>query len=288
MFTKLKEPFGKAGLIVAVVALVAALAGGAYAANATDSGKRNKRGNAGAAQAKKYSKIFSKRFSKAFSKRFAVPGPAGPQGPKGDKGNNGSNGTNGTDGKNGSNGSNGTSVTVAGTPTAGECPAGGVKYHSASGNNSVCNGTFSTEPLPQNQTLKGAWGTSGAGEGGAEAGISLVQISFPIPVTSALTALWQFEPSPGVLVGVELKDGEFGYYEGGEQAPYEAACPGNADEPEASPGFLCIYPGTKEGTVGAPQESPSLIEAANDFGLVVPFQPVGEGSWRGSWAVTAG
>lgn len=200
------------------------------------------------------------KIANAEAKKYAKRGPAGPAGPQGAKGDPGAPGAKGDTGAQGPQGPAGTQG-----PTGAAGPAG----------------TFSTEPLPSGQTLTGAWGTSGEG-------IDLVQISFPIRVTSPLTTLWRYEPSAGVNVGVELKDGEIAFYEGGEPGPYEAACPGSAAEPKATKGFLCIYPGAKEGTVSSPVEKASLAEAANEFGLVVPFQPVdATASWRGSWAATA-
>src|SRR5665811_1077143 len=125
---RLKEPFGKAGLIVAVVALVFAMLGGAYAANgsgdATASAK-NRGGNVGNL-IKREAQKFSKRFSQRFSRRFAVPGPVGPrgfpgfpgpEGPKGDDGDDGDKGDTGTgkegkEGKEGKQGPQGDSVVV--------------------------------------------------------------------------------------------------------------------------------------------------------------------------------
>lgn len=95
---RLKEPFGTAGLLVAIVALVFALAGGAYAAKqvgatASKAGKPGPRGKTG---------------------KTGPAGPAGPTGPagsagaagpKGDPGEPGAPGKNGTNGKDGKEGS---------------------------------------------------------------------------------------------------------------------------------------------------------------------------------------
>src|SRR3977135_3938804 len=86
---RLKEPFGKAGLTVAICALVLAMVGGAYAAGAL-SGK----------QKKEVEKI---------AKKFAgKPGAAGLAGPVGA---NGTNGTAGKEGAPGAPGKDGVSVT---------------------------------------------------------------------------------------------------------------------------------------------------------------------------------
>jgi hypothetical protein len=93
---RLKEPFGKAGLTVAILALVLAMAGGAFAAGGGLSGK----------QKKEVEKIAKKVGGK--------PGPAGATGPAGPAGKAGSNGTgtNGTNGTNGTAGTNGTNGTT--------------------------------------------------------------------------------------------------------------------------------------------------------------------------------
>ena len=108
---RLKEPFGKAGLILAVVALVIRAVGGAYAP--TPKPPPQQGGNAGVALAKKsYSKVFSKRSVRSASPSgFAwTAGPAGPQGPRRRQGRQrGTRAADGTDGSNGSNGGNGKS-----------------------------------------------------------------------------------------------------------------------------------------------------------------------------------
>src|SRR5665811_2004770 len=142
---RLKEPFGKAGLIVAVVALVFAMLGGAYAANgsgdATASAK-NRGGNVGNL-IKREAQKFSKRFSQRFSRRFAVPGPLGPRGFPGFPGPEGPKGDDGDDGDKGDKGDSGDSVKVTELAT-GECAneEGGaeVKEEGAAEGVEVCNG----------------------------------------------------------------------------------------------------------------------------------------------------
>jgi hypothetical protein len=84
----IREPFGKAGLTVAICALVLAMVGGAYAAGAL-SGKQKK-------EVEKIAKKYAGKTGSAGSQ-----GPAGPAGAKGDTGTNGKDGTNGTNGKEG-------------------------------------------------------------------------------------------------------------------------------------------------------------------------------------------
>jgi collagen type VII alpha len=79
----IREPFGTAGLVVAIVALVAALGGGAYAAS----------GGLNAKQKTEVTKI-----AKRFAGRTGAQGPRGNAGPAGAKGNTGSPGAPGQTG----------------------------------------------------------------------------------------------------------------------------------------------------------------------------------------------
>ncbi len=80
----IREPFGKAGLTVAILALVMALVGGAYAATKLNG-----------TQKKEVEKIAKKYAGKTGS--AGSQGLAGPAGAKGDTGTNGKDGANGTD-----------------------------------------------------------------------------------------------------------------------------------------------------------------------------------------------
>jgi hypothetical protein len=93
---RLREPFGKAGLTVAVIALVFAMLGGAYAAGGLTSKQ--------------------KKEVKAIAKGLQGTGPAGPQGAAGANGKDGANGSNGTNGSNGADGK--TILSGAATPTS--------------------------------------------------------------------------------------------------------------------------------------------------------------------------
>ena len=117
--TSLREPFGKAGLTVAVIALVFAMLGGAYAATSNGGGKAT-------ASAK------GKPGPRGKTGKTGPAGPVGPQGPAGANGKDGSNGTNGKDG------TNGESVTLA---AAGSCGApGGTKVTVGGVSKEICNG----------------------------------------------------------------------------------------------------------------------------------------------------
>jgi hypothetical protein len=261
MYQRYKERFGTAGVLLGALALVLALVTGAYAAGGGLSGK----------QKKEVTKIAKKEAQKYANSN---PGPEGKQGPKGDAGAKGDTGTPGAPGKDGEDGKDGE------PGEAGIC----------SETNPVCN-------LASGATLVGAWGTSG-GQGASANDISLVPISFNQRVSPAPAGVYQYETS----LGLELLDGNFVPYGPfpepqtqkelkEDEKAFEEDCPGSASEPEAAPGLLCIYEdaGAREGIAERPGVlAPGpIFEAANEFGMVVPFKLGSEVSTRGSWAVTA-
>jgi hypothetical protein len=219
MFSRLREHFGTAGLVVAIVALVAALGGGAYAATggsggstatASAKGKPGPRGKTG----------------KTGPQGPAGPaGPAGPQGAPGAKGDAGTPGANGAKGATGATGPTGLGVTG---PTGKE----GLPWTALG---------F----LPSGKTLTGTWAAGIGGVGGVNFGASttsprqyeFVPISFSLPLEEApeLTIVWlsygsfgePFEPSE---IEEILEEGA------------EHGCPGFEESiPLAEPGHLCVY-----------------------------------------------
>jgi hypothetical protein len=263
MIKRIHDKLGAAGLAVAVMALIVALAGTAFAAKRVFTKAQEK-------QIVKIAKKYAGKNGK--NGKDGAPGPAGPQGPKGDPGPKGDQGPKGDPGAAGEEGPQGE------TGEAGIC----------STENPVCK-------LPAGATLVGAWGTSGGDGDEGSADRSLVPISFLQRVSPAPIAVWEFQPFPGV--GIELKDGEAAFFCPGCPVPstqqeteeaWDNACPGNADNPDAAPGYLCIYNGTFEGNPNGPLANAGMTEAANEWGLVVPFTLSKNSSARGSWAVTAG
>jgi hypothetical protein len=139
----IREPFGKAGLTVAILALVFAMVGGAYAAKGALTGKQKK-------EVEKIAKTEAKKFVITSTSQIkpsvlessgpkatasakgkqgkqgkqgktgktgpqgpaGATGPAGPQGAKGDTGANGKDGANGTNGKEGLEGKAGKNGTT--------------------------------------------------------------------------------------------------------------------------------------------------------------------------------
>jgi Collagen triple helix repeat (20 copies) len=267
LISRIHSKLGTAGFIVAIVALVAALGGGAYAAMPGLNSK----------QKKEVKKIAGKLVPAGPA---GAPGAPGAPGAKGDAGAAGANGTNGTNGTNGAPGAPG---------EAGMC----------SEENPDCS-------LAAGGLLTGVWAVSG-GTGD----FSLAAISFPVRVSPAPTALLEDELGETWRLGYQLKDGTttlYGPYpciegcggEGaGEQEDPEAAltesaeafeevCEGDADEPKADSGFLCIYTrdgaGTRSGPLGGLAQAKA--EAANEFGVTVPWAMEAPNAYqRGSWAV---
>jgi collagen triple helix repeat protein len=229
---RLKEPFGKAGLTVAILALVLATTGAAFAA-AGLSGK----------QKKEVTKI-AKQFAKA-----GPEGKQGPAGPTGPAGSNGSNGEKGTTGNTGPQGNPGTSVTNTKLNSGNaECPEGGAEFKVGSGAATyACNGVEGTQgpkgdtgapwtpnnTLPKNATEKGTINIVPAFQE-TELGLleaQWTQITFPIPLEAGLDA----SHTHVIFIG-----------EGAGEASEAAAitngeCTGNVTNPGAASGQLCVF-----------------------------------------------
>jgi len=140
-------------------------------------------------------------------------GPAGPQGPKGDTGAVGANGSNGADGTKGATGSQGNQGVKGATgPTGVTGPTGQTGY---------------TETLPPGETETGTWVATESTTGFLFAATS---ISFPIPLAE-----------PGAA-----NSAVFHSKEKTENEEFDANCPGSLAEPDAGPGFLCIYTQVEE------------------------------------------
>jgi hypothetical protein len=276
MFSRLREHFGTAGLVIAIVALVAALGGGAYAATggsgggkatASAKGKPGPRGKTG------------------------KTGPAGPAGPTGPAGAQGPAGAKGDSGSPGANGQGAETVSFTGVKQIGsvKCEEGGVEVKSASATTVVCNGkkgtngqTGFTDVLPPGKTETGAWALGELTASGS-GGFYRVPISFPIKLAAEI-------PSTNVhyinVAGKEIED-----LEGTEAATASTKCTGNAAAPTATAGHLCIYEGSLENAFIGPQSIEKLD--GNGAGASVAGASVGafkttSGSrGYGSWAVTA-
>jgi hypothetical protein len=293
MLTKLRSHFGIPG-ILAIAALVFAMIGGAYAAS--------DQGNGGAtASAKGKTGKRGPRGPKGATGAAGAQGPAGPAGAKGDTGAQGvagSDGAAGPTGPTGPEGSAGTSVTVTpiNTGIATCFEQGGAKVQEAKvggASVNVCSGkvgaTGPTGPtgspwvpdntLPEGATLTGTWSFNATNADGGPFGPKeiFVPISFPIKLAGGLEE---------DKVHYQT-DSNFGDFDGGGSET--VGCVGNAENPTAPVGHLCVYVGFSGGAtlemIGTPNFSFSK-EASVD-GAAMHFLITAEPAYGlGGWAVT--
>ncbi|HEV7483968.1 MAG TPA: hypothetical protein VGO13_12805 [Solirubrobacterales bacterium] len=219
---RLREPFGKAGLIVAIVALVFAMLSGAYAATnngggkATASAKQGKQGKQG------------------------KPGKTGPAGPAGAPGAKGDAGAPGANGSNGAPGAAGKSVVTSTAPVGtgtGKCKSGGTKFEVEGSGKSevVCNGTTGfAKNLPSGESLRGEWNISGTTAGGFQE--LLTSVGFPFELVAAPTSH---------VIGIEEGEGE------PQESPVieEGECSGTVGDPGAAAGNLCVFETTQTANI---------------------------------------
>jgi Collagen triple helix repeat (20 copies) len=248
MFSSLRTRFGIPG-VISVIALVFAMLGGAYAANNSNDGNAT-----ASAKAKK-----GPRGPKGATGPAGPAGAAGPQGPAGAKGDPG---PKGDKGDTGDAGAAGKSVTGQSIAAGGACGVGvtGVKYTLDGTPTNVCNGkngedgedgeTGYVPVLPPEATETGTWAAPAFGDkqeqldGVLKAGVAT--ISFPIPLPSAI------EEDVFTVTYEDVTE---------EEVPPECTVggvEGNAGNPLAQPGNLCIY--------NAAGESYSIVAVSNPGG----------------------
>lgn len=259
MLSRLHSKLGTAGLVVAIVALIAALTGAAFAA-----------GGLTKQQEKQVKKIAKKYAGKR--------GPAGPQGPAGPAGAKGDKGDAGTPG------ANGKSVVTSAISPGGTCEAGGVavEVEGSGTKKSVCNGANGgfSEEMESGTTLRGKW-TIGPTK---ESSFGMTAISFltDYPGEAAPTAVFVRSTTECSSLEEPFK----GSCEANNAAA-EAHCHGNAAEPAADPGFLCVYNQLTADQLFIPLVLPGkegAIIRANAHAIEGVPQPL---LMTGSWAVTA-
>ena len=272
MKRRLEEPFGKAGLTVAVIALVFAMLGGAYAAsNSSDGGKAT-------ASAK------AKKGPRGPKGPKGDTGPAGPAGAKGDKGDTGAAGAAGKDGAPGAQGAQGAAGAQGKQGTTGAPGAPGTP--GKDGEDGVCSQANPECVMPSKATFTGTWSIEQSAVKGTDAPATASgsdAISFPLRYPGATLFDVQYVKT----------EGEF----------EEEGCPGTTTKPDADAGFLCIYQSSlSSAMVGSIvynevfTENP-IAEAISSSGTTLFLQsepqPVGDESIypafsaHGSWAVTA-
>ncbi len=240
MFSRLREHFGTAGLVVAIVALVAALGGGAYAAT----------GGSGGGKATASAK--GKPGPRGKTGKTGSAGPAGPQGPAGPAGAKGDAGAPGSNGTNGTPGAPGKGVVLTTEAAGANCAAGGTKVEvegNAASKKYVCNGKDGSGggggTLQPEETETGTFWFLGNG-----ATEQFSPISFPIPLSAAAAA--------------SIKAAHFSTE---EEGAFKPECPGTINDPKAEPGALCFYlnPGEKLANLTARSDSPLVFAPGSDL-----------------------
>jgi hypothetical protein len=265
MFSSLRDRFGTAGLVVAIMALVIALVGTAYAASKLNS-----------TQKKEVEKI-----AKKYAGKKGAPGDPGAPGPQGPAGTNGTNGTNGKDGTNGTNGK-GVVIGTAGVA----CPAGGTTVEVAGEpltKKNVCNGEEGSPwtaggTLPEESTETGSWFMP------AGSPPQYAAVSFPIPLAADLGATSVIYVPSGGTIPAECENEEHS----GTAGP---------PNPEADPGFFCVYSaaGSIENNAmtiikAAASEFPGGVGASTAGAVLIGGTTLTggfAGYVGGTWAVTA-
>lgn len=264
MFSRIRRQFGTAGLIVALVALVAALGGGAWAASG---GLTTKEKGQVKAIAKKFAGKNGKNGAAGAPGAPGAVGSQGPQGVQGPKGDDGEDGEDGTDGKN----------VQLGTPTVGECAAGGTTVQvegTPASKKAVCNGEPWTAggTLPTGRTETGTYLASQESGGHFLEELALAEISFPIPLSAPITQ------EAKVIFNTTALDANC------ENSAHTGTA--SVQNPEAKPGFLCIYQLDSENLTFEAAGGPS--DPVGVSGTWLSFTVDGEpGYSRGTWAVTA-
>jgi hypothetical protein len=238
--------------VIATLALVFAMTGGAYAA-------------------KKYLITSTKQISpsvlKALKGASGKPGPAGPAGPAGAAGVGtpgpaGSQGPAGAGGAKGETGPEGKEGKEGKTGKEGKPGSEGSPW--------TAGGT-----LPEGSTETGSWAFGPIAESSVPLGLLLVPVaSFPIRLASGLDNTHVHYVSVEELTN--------------KTAP--AACPGTAEEPQATSGNFCVYAGEESEALSISEEIQkpgSTAGGAGTAGARMFFLVQGPKSKAfGTWAVT--
>ncbi len=272
MFSTLRTRFGIPG-VISVIALVFAMFGGAYAASNSASGGKA----TASAKAKK-----GPRGPKG------ATGPAGPQGPAGPAGPAGPKGDTGAAGSAGSPGTAGKSVTATpiefGEPECEEHGGVEVKQEGAASGTEICNGAEGSPwtdggTLPSGSTETGVFNVFAIEKETLEKEV----ISFPIPLEHGLSEDHTIYLSvPADPIPAEC------------QNPQHAGSAG-VENPEAAPGYLCVFAetpvgfefggfGTPGGSAGPDGTGGGTTNAGTLLLLVAEAEFARSG---GTWAVTA-
>lgn len=225
MFSRIRTHFGTAGLVVAIVALVAALSGSALAAKYIITSKNQIKPNV----------------------LKTLKGPKGPKGAKGDKGDTGAAGANGKDGTNGTNGTNGAPGAAGATGATGSTGTAGAKGATGATGDAGAKGTTGSTGVTGTTGTTGTTGSTGA------TGPSCPEGNCFLPSKSTLTGTWSqtfggAEAIGSISFGLPLKaaldDTHVKIVTGSPPAECDngTGTASSAGNPEADPGYLCVYP----------------------------------------------
>jgi hypothetical protein len=237
----IREPFGTAGLIIAMVALVAALGGSAVAANSALSGKQKK-------EVEKIAKKFAgKPGTNGAAGPQGQPGAAGAAGGAGKEGPQGKEGPEGKQGKEGRQGKQGEPWTAGGT-------------------------------LPANATETGLWSVGPVSSADAIAVITAPVASFAIKLESVPTAEsvhyilangkeYRFNPAK-LPAEEEIEEAA------------STACLGTVAEPTATAGNLCIYSQAEISLQPPPSQELLVTKVGAEAEFITkPGERFARGSW---------
>ncbi len=270
MYRRFHDRFGTAGLVVAVVALIAAIGGTAIAAGGL-TGK----------QKKEVTKI---------AKKFQGTGPAGTQGAPGTPGTNGKDGTNGAAGEAGEKGAKGdTGATGPTGPTGNTGATGATGAAGATGATGPTGPTGPAGPfvdqVPSGESLKGLWSTPTSANNAT--GISDEGQSTQVWSSNSLA--FPVVPAPDLVIpaaGAFIEVGPAGIKGFLSEAEYLTRCPGTAANPEAEPGYLCVYITSEvEAEIDPFSIEVSSLGFTLKYSLPKPHNNVARA--YGTWAVTA-
>ncbi len=270
MFSVLHSRFSYAN-VVATLALVFAMSGGALAAS-------------------KFLIVSTKQIKPSVLKQLkgkngkdGAPGAQGPTGPAGPTGPQGAGGVNGKDGASGSNGTSATTTAFAGAQHG--CKEGGLEVKSASPATFVCNGEIGARGpegspwtvngvLPKGKTETGTWSINHFETVTAPVSLNLVPISFPIQLAEGGEAVYVSQAESASKKGT-------------------SGCTGDASDPTAPEGVLCVYADQEEYKELAEPVAPVNVEekrgeySKSGAYLEISIKKEGNAFSHGSWAVTA-
>jgi len=258
LYQRFHDRFGSAGVILGVIALILALGGTALAAKGALTPQQKK-------EVKKIAKKYAGKNGK--NGKDGAPGAPGAQGPAGPAG---------KDGVDGEDGAPGASVTGTPVNAGGACGTEtGVIYTLSGTPTKICNGkTGFTETLPSGKTETGVWAL------GIDDEASIVPLTFNIPLVEA----------PEFVAFVNQDGKEFsGVNEEGKPVYVTPVhCEGEAEEPTAPKGYVCVYGDTEE-LGGFPGYFGVLTQYVNTYvsGATFPYILGPEKAAWGTFAVTA-